>query len=177
MGEYIVHRLSSEEHPLFDEHLMVLVLVDINTRLEARNTNVKLFDLPMPSEEDIREVEEIYRRARRRSLPTVRRLQLYGDLEHSIVCVDKSINGDDNSNFKFINGQRSVFDTLTEAKDDETRNSRALFISAAGGTGKTYLLNTLIGSVRSNWGHVGGEYCDIPSIVLFTTCMALQKPF
>jgi hypothetical protein len=25
MGEYVVHRLSSEEHPLSNEHLMVLV--------------------------------------------------------------------------------------------------------------------------------------------------------
>jgi ATP-dependent exoDNAse (exonuclease V) beta subunit len=31
-----------------------------------------------------------------------------------------------------------------EAKDNEARQSRAFFISAAGGTGKTYLLNTLI---------------------------------
>jgi hypothetical protein len=144
-------------------------LVDINIRLEASNTNVKAFNLPMPSEEEIGEVEEIDRRARRRSLPTVRRLQLYGDLEHSRACVDKSINGDDNVNFKFSNGQRSVFDTLAEAKDDETRNSRALFISAARSTGKTYILNTLIGSVRSNWGHEGGEYYYIPSIGLSTT--------
>jgi hypothetical protein len=125
----------------------VLVLVDINIRLEPRNTHVKAFNLPMPSVEEIREVEEIDRRARRRSLPTVRILQLYSDLEHSRACVDKSINGDDNVNFKFSNGQRSVFDTFTEAKDDETRNSRALFISAAGSTGNTYILNTLIGSV------------------------------
>jgi ATP-dependent DNA helicase PIF1 len=63
MGEDFVHRLSSEEPTLSDEHL--LVLVDINMRLEARDTNVKSFNLPMPLEEEMREVEEIDRRERR----------------------------------------------------------------------------------------------------------------
>jgi hypothetical protein len=77
MGEDLVRRLSSEEHPLSDAHLMILVLVDINMRLEARNTNLKAISLPMPNEEEIREVEEIDRRARRRRrLPTVRILQI-----------------------------------------------------------------------------------------------------
>jgi predicted ATPase len=34
-----------------------------------------------------------------------------------------------------------------EARDDEARHSRAFFISSAGGTGKTYLLNTLLDTV------------------------------
>jgi hypothetical protein len=60
MGEDFVHGLSSEEHPLYDEHLMVLVLVDINMILEARDTNnVKSFNLPIPSEEYMTEVEEL----------------------------------------------------------------------------------------------------------------------
>jgi hypothetical protein len=57
MGEYFLHRLSSEEHPLSDEHLMILVLVDINMRLEARNTHLKAFNLPMRNEEEMREVD------------------------------------------------------------------------------------------------------------------------
>jgi ATP-dependent DNA helicase PIF1 len=169
MGEDFVHRLSSEDHPLSDAHLMILVLVDINMRLEARNTNLKALNLPMPEEEEIREVEEIDRRARIQRLPTVRRLQICGDLEHSRSCIDKSINGDNNDNFKFNNGKRSVFDTLMEAKDDEARQSRAFLISAAGGTGKTYLLNTLLDAVRSNWGREGEQDYDEPSIGLATT--------
>jgi hypothetical protein len=81
----------------------------------------------------------------------VKRLQLYGDLEHSRACVDKSINGDDNGNFKFNNGKRSVMD----ATDDETRHRRAFFISAAGDTGNAYLFDTLLDNVRSSWGHEG----------------------
>jgi hypothetical protein len=54
---YFVHRLISEDHPLPDEYLMILVLVDINMRLEARTTNVKPFNLPIPSEEYTRDVE------------------------------------------------------------------------------------------------------------------------
>jgi hypothetical protein len=84
---------------------MVLMLVDIHMRLEARNTNVKAFNLFMPSEEEMREVEEIERIARRRRMSTVRRLQISGDLEHSRACVDTSINGDDNGTFKVKNGQ------------------------------------------------------------------------
>jgi hypothetical protein len=38
------------------------------------------------------------------------------------------------------------------------------FISSAGGTGNTYLLNTLLDAVRSNWGHEGQEDYDEPSI-------------
>jgi ATP-dependent DNA helicase PIF1 len=64
MGEDFVHRLSSEDHTLSDAHLMILVLVDINMRSEARNTNLKALNLPMPKEEEIREVGEIDRRAR-----------------------------------------------------------------------------------------------------------------
>jgi ATP-dependent DNA helicase PIF1 len=56
IGENFVHRLSSEEYPLSDAHLMILVVVDINTRLEARSTNLKAFNLPMPKEEEIRAV-------------------------------------------------------------------------------------------------------------------------
>jgi hypothetical protein len=114
----------------------------------------------------------------------VRRLQIYGDLEHSRTCVDKCINGDDNGNFKFNNDQRSVFDILMEAKDDEARQSRAFFISSAGGTGKTYLLNTLLDAVRSNWGHGGEEDYDEPSIGIATastgisaTLLKLEKHF
>jgi hypothetical protein len=72
----------------------------------------------------MREVEEIDMRARRRRLPTVRRVELSGDLEHSRACVDKSINGDNNGNFKVNNGQRSVFDTFMEVKDDDARPRR-----------------------------------------------------
>jgi hypothetical protein len=121
MGEYFVHRLSSEEHPLSYEHLTSLVLVDVDIKLEARNTNIKALNLPMPNEEDIREAEEIDRRARRRRLPTVRRLHISSDLERSRACVDKSINGDDNGIFKFSNGQQSVFDTLMETRHDDAR--------------------------------------------------------
>jgi hypothetical protein len=51
MGEDFVHRLTSEEHPLSDAHLMILVLVDIHMRLEARNKNFKALNLPMQKEE------------------------------------------------------------------------------------------------------------------------------
>jgi hypothetical protein len=125
MDENFVHRLSSEEHPLSDEHLLIFVLVDINMRLDAIITDVRAFNLPMLSEEEMIEVEELDRRARRRRLPTVRILNLSGDLEHPKSCDYKSIKVDDNGNFK--NGQRSVFDTFMEAKDDETRHSRAFF--------------------------------------------------
>jgi hypothetical protein len=104
----------------------------------------------------------------------VRRLQLSGDLEHSTACVDKSINGDYNDNLKFNNSQQSVFDTLMEAKNDETRHIRAFFISAAGGTGNTYLLNILLDAIRSNRGHEGEEDYNKPSIGLVnaSTCFA-----
>jgi hypothetical protein len=98
----------------------------------------------------------------------VRRFQLYGDLEHSRACVDKAINVDDNGDFKFKNGQRSVFDILIEARDDEARQVRAFFMSSAGGTGNVYLLNTLIDAGRYNWGREGEEYYDEPSIGLAT---------
>jgi superfamily II DNA or RNA helicase len=74
----------------------------------------------------------------------VRRLQLYGDLEHSRASVDKSINGDDNGKFKFNNGQRLVFDALMEATYDEARHTRSFVISSASGTGKTHIFNNLL---------------------------------
>jgi hypothetical protein len=56
-----------------------------------------------------------------------------------------------------------------EAKDNEGRKSRAFFISAAGDTGKTYLLNTLLDAARSNWGREGEEDYDEPSTGLANT--------
>jgi hypothetical protein len=56
--------------------------------------------------------------------------------------------------------------TLMEAKYDEARQIRAYFISSAGGTGNTYLLNTLLDAVRSNGGHEGDEDYDEPLIGL-----------
>jgi hypothetical protein len=47
MGEDFLHMLSSEEHPLSDAHLLILVLVDINMILEANNKNLKALNLPM----------------------------------------------------------------------------------------------------------------------------------
>jgi hypothetical protein len=120
-------------------------------------------------------VEEIDTRERRQRLPTVRRHQIYGDLEHSRACVDKSINGDNSGNFKCNNGQRSVFDTLMEAKDDEAIQSRAFFFSAAGCTSKNYLLNTLLDAVRSNCGHEGEEDYDEPSIGLATASTGIAE--
>jgi hypothetical protein len=139
---------------------MIFVFVDIITILEARNIYVRAFNLPKPHEEDTREVEEMDRIARRRRLPKVTSLQLSGDLEHSRTCFDKSINGDDNDNFKFNNGQRSVFDTLMEATYDEIRHSIAYLISSAGGTGNTYFLNTRL---TINWtGHRIYGHCNNP---------------
>jgi hypothetical protein len=51
-----------------------------------------------------------------------------------------------------------------EGKDDEARQIRAFSISSAGGTGKTYLLHTLLDAVRYNWGREGEEYYEEPSI-------------
>jgi hypothetical protein len=51
MGAYFVRRLSSEERPLSDAHLMILVLVDIHMGLEARHTHLKAINLPIINEE------------------------------------------------------------------------------------------------------------------------------
>jgi hypothetical protein len=120
MGEDFVHRLSSEAHPLSDEHLMILLLTNISMRLEARSTHVKVFILPMPSEEEMREVTEIDRRARILRLSTVRRLQLSGGLEHSRACADKSIIGDDNGHFKFHNVSLYITDKVVNSYEQVT---------------------------------------------------------
>jgi hypothetical protein len=40
-----------------------------------------------------------------------------------------------------------------QARYDETRHIIACFTSSADGGGKTYILNTFLEAVRSNWGH------------------------
>jgi hypothetical protein len=49
-----------------------------------------------------------------------------------------------------------------EAKDYEARQCRAFFMSAADGTRKTYVFNTLLDVFRCNWGHEGEEEYDEP---------------
>jgi hypothetical protein len=82
---------------------------------------------------------------------------------------------DEKSKFNFNSSQRSFFDTLMDAKDDETRHSRAYFISAAGGTVNTYLLNIPLDTVRSNWGHEGEYDNDEPYIGLATSSTGIVK--
>jgi hypothetical protein len=60
-----------------------------------------------------------------------------------------------------------------DANDYETGHSIAFFISAAGDTGNTYLLNTLIDDVRSKWGNEGESDYDEPPIGPKTTFVGI----
>ena len=120
---------------LTESQVRTMVVMDIQQRLQSWDKTVNMFGIPMPKQEELDDVAftstSIY--------PVLIREELDFDLEDlSKILTEQQC--------KFTKSQRIVFDTVMEAV--KNRSPLSLFIDARGGTGKTYVLNTILAAVR-----------------------------
>ena len=127
-----------------EEHLRTLVILDIKQRLQSWDKDLKTFQLPEPTQEELEDVN--YNQVK--SVPVLIREELNFDAVEL-----KNMTGERFG--MFTDKQKDVFDTVMEAVQSET--ALAMFIDARGGTGKTFVLNAILAAVRSIESENGGS--------------------
>ena len=120
---------------LSDTQKKTLILLDIETRLQSFEKRLQDFGLPVPTEEEMREVSFITS-----IQPPVIREELQYDLEELSSNVEAIYP-------TFTDEQKQIYDTILDSVRSDTQV--LIFISARGGSGKTYLLNGVLNGVRS----------------------------
>ena len=121
--------------PLTEAQLKTMVLLDLDVRLQSYEKQLKNYGLPTPTDEDLALVENITS-----TQPAVIREELDYNIEELTSAVqDKTP--------MFTQEQSHIYRTIIEAVQNQ--ESLQVFIDARGGCGKTFLLNTILNSVRS----------------------------
>ena len=121
---------------LTEAQLHTLVLLDIEMKLHSFENQLNEFGLPEPSPEELANVQHITS-----IQPAVIREELDYNIEELTETVEARLPN-------FTPEQEEIF---TKVMESVRNNEQCLvFISASGGCGKTYLLNTILGAVRSS---------------------------
>ena len=120
---------------LSQEQLKTLLLLDLELRLSSFEKTLPDFNLPVPTPEEIGQVEHITC-----NQPAVIREEMDYDFLELRAQLEQSVPS-------FTEEQAAVYNTVMEA----VRNGQSIqvFLSARGGCGKTYLLNSILSSVRT----------------------------
>ena len=121
---------------LTEAQLKTMVLLNIETRLHSFENRLEDFGLPVPTPEDLASVQHITS-----IQPAVIREELDYNIEELTETVETRLPS-------FTPEQEDIYNIVL----DSVRNNEQflMFISARGGCGKTYLLNTILGAVRSS---------------------------
>ena len=122
--------------PLDENQLRTMLLLDLEMRLQSFEKELASFGLPKPSAEDLSKVENIIS-----TDPVVIREEKDYDVEELKATVDETVN-------KFTNEQADIFKRVMNAVSQ--RKPMCAFIDARGGCGKTFLINAILGAVRSS---------------------------
>ena len=120
---------------LTETQLRTMVLLDLDLRLQSYEADLGKFGLPVPTAEELSNVEHMTS-----TQPAVIREELDYNLEEVSASVEDRVP-------TFTTEQRCIFNRVMDAVQKGTQ--LLLFIDARGGCGKTYLLNTILGAVRS----------------------------
>ena len=129
-------RQNVERHgPLTEIQKKTLVLLDLDLRLQSFERQLSSYGLPIPTAEELAMVQSITS-----TEPAIIREELDYNLDDLITAVQEKTP-------MFTAEQSTIFDTVMEAVTNG--DSLQIFIDARGGCGKTFLLNTILGSVRS----------------------------
>ena len=120
---------------LSPEQLKIMVLLDIESRLESYEETLTKFGLPTPSKEERDSIKHLHN-----NQSALIRAELDFDVQELESTVQLRLP-------TFTEEQSSVFQTIVEAVNNG--DSLQVFIDARGGCGKTYLLNTILAKVRS----------------------------
>ena len=120
---------------LSESQLRTKILLDIRQRLNAWERDLKHFRLREPTESELKEVEFL----EPNSLPVI----IKEELDFDITDLGKLV---EERRVLLTDSQTNVFVRVMEAV--KTEDTVYVFIDARGGTGKTYLLNTILAAVR-----------------------------
>ena len=129
---------------LNENQLKTLILTDIKNRLQSSEKHLKMFGLHEPTETELEEADFDHRNA----IPALIREELDFDVEELKQFVNEK-------KPQLTESQKNVFETTLEAV--ESNKSLAVFIDARGGTGKTFVLNTILAYVRCLESNQGGS--------------------
>ena len=120
---------------LDDNQLKTMVLLDLELRLQSFEKELANFGLPQPTPEDLGRVENITS-----TDPVVIREEKDFDVDELRTTVQETVD-------KFTEEQAAVFEAVMVAVKE--RKSLCAFIDARGGCGKTFIINAILGAVRS----------------------------
>ena len=126
-----------------DQQLRILVLIDIQQRLMSWGRNLSMLRLPEPTAEEKLSVSITV---------NIHTALIREELEFDVEDLEKLVN--ERSNM-FTESQKIVFDTVMKSVINQ--EPLALFIDARGGTGKTFVLNTILAAVRLIQREKGGS--------------------
>ena len=122
-----------------ESQIRTKVLLDIRERLNAWERDLKHFRLREPTDSELKELEIL----QEDSLPVIIREELEYDIHDLNVLINERCAA-------LTESQEMVFAKIMEAINSD--GTAYVFIDARGGTGKTYLLNTLLAAVRAKHG-------------------------
>ena len=120
---------------LDENQLRTMLLLDLELRLQSFEKELANFGLPQPTPEDLARVENITS-----TDPVVIREEKDYDVVELRAAVEETV-------VKFTEEQAAVYDTVMGAVRE--RKQLCAFIDARGGCGKTFILNAILGAVRS----------------------------
>ena len=129
------HTATRKGETLSETQLLTMVLLDLDLRLQSFEKGLGEFGLPLLTEELLATVENITS-----TEPAVIREELDYNIEELTATVAERTPS-------FTPEQLAIYNIVLEAvrKNDQL----LIFIDARGGCGKTFLLNTILSSVRS----------------------------
>ena len=128
------HKGLQRNIELSEDQLRTMILLDIDMRLQSFEKSLVDFGLPVPTPEDLRNVESVVC-----TQPAVIREELDFDVVELTESVDERVP-------TFTAEQATVFQSVMQAVKDS--QPLQVFLDARGGCGKTYLLNTILSAVR-----------------------------
>ena len=121
--------------PLDENQLRTMLLLDLEMRLQSFEKQLASFALPEPSAEDLSRVVNIIS-----TDPVVIREEKDFDVEELKATVEETVT-------KFTDEQADIFKRVMDAVSQ--REPMYAFIDARGGCGKTFIINAILGAVRS----------------------------
>ena len=121
--------------PLDENQLRTMLLLDLELRLQSFEKELASFGLPQPSAEDLSRVVNIIS-----TDPVVIREEKDFDVEELRATVEETVK-------KFTDEQAEIFKKVMDAVSQ--KKPMCAFIDARGGCGKTFIINAILGAVRS----------------------------
>ena len=125
LAEDFYHQRYGAERPANDESCTDMALTEIARLLAQHKKSLKDFELPEPTMDELPAANECYNRTEQHEMSVNRQAQMNAD-------------------------QRSAFSSIMNAINSSNPSSidNVFFIDGPGGTGKTFLYNTLLSEVR-----------------------------